>query len=274
MKRFIAFILIAGISTFSASCNQNPPTAAPKLDSAPKTTIPAAAPAGPVKLTGKVLETMDSGGYTYVLLENNNQKTWLAIPLSTITVGETMSFNPGSEMIDFTSKTLNRTFERIIFSPGLASAKADDTTAPAHATSSAAPVADPGEESIPPKAPGSSGASVAPVEKIEVARAMGSNAFTVAEIFQKGTELDKQKIVVRGKVVKVTPQVMKKNWIHLQDGTGSADTRSHDLVVTTTEMATVGDLVLVEGTVGCNRDFGFGYSYNLLIEDARLQKNK
>jgi hypothetical protein len=77
-----------------------------------------AAPAG-VSLSGKVAETMDSGGYTYVFLENNGQKTWVAIPQTKVTVGQQVTCQPGFEMKNFTSKTLNRTFASIIFSGGL-----------------------------------------------------------------------------------------------------------------------------------------------------------
>lgn len=69
-------------------------------------------------LSGKVAETMNSGGYTYVLLEKDGEKTWIAVPQMKITKGRTMSFKPGAEMENFKSKTLNRTFKRIVFSEG------------------------------------------------------------------------------------------------------------------------------------------------------------
>jgi hypothetical protein len=69
-------------------------------------------------LSGKVVETMDSGGYTYALLEKKGKKTWVAVPQMKITKGQNISFQPGMEMENFKSKTLNRTFEKIIFSAG------------------------------------------------------------------------------------------------------------------------------------------------------------
>ncbi len=69
-------------------------------------------------LSGKVIETMDSGGYTYVCLEKNGKKTWVAVPQMKVVKGKNMSFKLGTEMINFKSKTLNRTFDRIIFSEG------------------------------------------------------------------------------------------------------------------------------------------------------------
>ncbi len=69
-------------------------------------------------LSGKVTETMNSGGYTYVLLEKDGEKTWIAVPQMKVTKGQTLSFKPGTEMENFTSKTLNRTFKKIVFSEG------------------------------------------------------------------------------------------------------------------------------------------------------------
>lgn len=69
-------------------------------------------------LSGKVIETMDSGRYTYVCLEKNNKKTWVAVYKMKVVLGEDMSFKPGIEMVNFRSNTLNRTFDRIYFSEG------------------------------------------------------------------------------------------------------------------------------------------------------------
>jgi hypothetical protein len=69
-------------------------------------------------LSGKVVETMDSGRYTYVCLEKSDKKLWIAVPKMKVVVGQIMSFKPGLEMVNFESKTLNRTFDKIIFSQG------------------------------------------------------------------------------------------------------------------------------------------------------------
>ncbi len=69
-------------------------------------------------ISGKVVETMDSGGYTYALVEKNGNKTWVAVPRMKIVKGQDISFQSGAEMENFKSKTLNRTFDKIIFSGG------------------------------------------------------------------------------------------------------------------------------------------------------------
>lgn len=70
-------------------------------------------------LSGKVAETMDAGGYTYVSIENGGKKTWVAVPQTKVKVGQQVSCQPGMEMKNFTSKTLKRTFDSIIFSGGV-----------------------------------------------------------------------------------------------------------------------------------------------------------
>lgn len=84
-----------------------------------KKETPAPAAQAGISLSGKVAETMNSGGYTYVSIENNGQKTWVALPETKVKVGQQVSCQPGMEMKNFTSKTLKRTFESIIFSAGM-----------------------------------------------------------------------------------------------------------------------------------------------------------
>ena len=122
--------------------------------------------------------------------------------------------------------------------------------------------------------PGHAPINAKPVDlgKIKVAKASGPDAHTVAEINTKRVELKDKTVVVHAKVVKFTPDVLKKNWIHLRDGTGSDADYSNDVLVTTNEQAKVGDVVLVKGVVRNDKDFGAGYAYKVLIEDGVLQK--
>jgi len=91
----------------------------------------------------------------------------------------------------------------------------------------------------------------------------------VAEVFAEKDALGGQKVAVRGKVVKVNANIMGRNWLHVRDGSGAEGT--NDLTVTTPGFVPdVGDLVLVTGTVALNKDFGMGYSYDLIVEDAEV----
>ena len=91
---------------------------------------------------------------------------------------------------------------------------------------------------------------------------------TVADIFTKKAELSGKPVKIRGKVVKFSPEIMGKNWIHVQDGTGEAG--KNDLTVTTSSTAQIGDTVLITGTLATDKDFGYGYAYDVIIEDAEV----
>jgi hypothetical protein len=107
---------------------------------------------------------------------------------------------------------------------------------------------------------------------VKVTKATGADARTVAEIVAGRTGLKDKNVVVRAKVVKFTPGVMGKNWLHVRDGTGSATDGSNDLVVTTNDETAVGAVVLVKGVVRTDVNLGSGYSYAVLVGDATLGK--
>ena len=74
--------------------------------------------------------------------------------------------------------------------------------------------------------------------------------------------------MIRGKVVKYNAEIMGRNWLHIQDGTGAIG--GNDLLITSSDKAKVGDTVLIVGTVAINKDFGAGYKYRVLVEDAKV----
>ena len=199
-------------------------------------------------ISGKVVEAMEAGGYSYFALEKEGKKTWVAVTKCAGKVGDVMTFKQGSEMKNFKSKALDRTFESIIFSDGVAS--------PGVATQGSS------ESSAK-----SAKAVVGKVEKASVA-----NGYTVAELYEKSTMLNGKEVVVAGRVVKVSKQIMGKNWIHLQDGSGDAATGTNNLATTTQDLAVVGDLVIATGKLAKDKDFGGGYQYGIIIEETTLVK--
>jgi len=207
-------------------------------------------------LVGTVAETMNSGGYTYILLQTKSKMFWVAIAESKVTVGEDVVLAPGMEMVEFHSKSLNRTFDSIIFSEGLISQGGT-------ATDDAKPHK---------KTYGSSGAKPSIHKDIKVEKAEGDNSYTVSELFEKRKELDNKDIVLKGEVVKVTPRIMNKNWLHIQDGTGSAQDGTNDMVVTTMDLPSVGDTVTIKGVLFSDKDFGSGYKYNAIVEFGQVSK--
>lgn len=211
---------------------------------------------------GKVAETMNSGGYTYILLQTKTKMFWVAIAETKVDLGQDVVLAPGMEMIDFHSKSLDRTFGSIIFSEGLI------TQGGAVAEQGSAH----GSAGAQEKTLGSKGAKPAAKENIKSDKATGENSYTVAELFEKRKELDNQDIVLRGEVVKVTPQIMQKNWLHIQDGTGSAQDGNNDMVVTTMDLPSVGDTVTIKGVLFSDKDFGSGYRYDAIVEYGQVSE--
>ena len=197
-------------------------------------------------LSGVVLETQDVDGYTYVRLKTPEGETWAAVGKAPLKKGATVAIENTMVMKNFESKSLKKTFPTIVFGTLAGSAK---NTSDPHAGV----------------------AKVVDTAPIQVPKATGANARTVAEVVTKGAQLKDQQVQVRGKVVKFSPQIMGKNWIHLRDGSGSASDNSNDVLVTTSALAQVGDVVTVSGVVRVDKDFGAGYVYKVLIEEAKLQ---
>jgi hypothetical protein len=217
----------------------------------PATDLAAADAAGArPQTTGKVIETMDAGRYTYVQVAYGDEKVWAAAPHFEVGIGDSVVVPDGAPMRDHYSKTLDRTFDLVYFVPFIALVGEDG-------------------EALIPKGHGDV-PDAAPAVEFDLSgieRAEGGR--TVGQIFDEKASLAGQEVRVRGKVVKFTAGVMGKNWIHLQDGTAGAG-EANDLTVTSDGVAAVGNTVLVRGVVAIDRDFGFGYSYELIIEDADI----
>ena len=207
-------------------------------------------------LTGKVVETMNSGGYTYIDIEQDGKSTWAAVPTIQVKIGQEISVMPGFVMNNFKSKTLDRTFKSIVFSSGLAGLAKKKAPAsgimPSDKTHSMA---------VPDKK----------TEEIKVEKADGPNAYTVAELYAKRVELDTKSIVLKGKVVKVSMAIMGKNWIHIQDGSGSASDKTNDIIVTSQDAPEVGAVVTAKGTLHKDKDFGMGYFFAVIIEEGSIK---
>jgi hypothetical protein len=109
-------------------------------------------------------------------------------------------------------------------------------------------------------------------EPIKVEKAKGANAYAVSETYEKAGKLDKKAVVVRGKVVKVSKGIMGKNWVHLRDGSGDSVTGTNNLVITTQDDPKVGDVVTAKGILYKDKDFGAGYKYKVIVEEATVKR--
>ncbi len=233
--------------------------------------------AGPsLPIHGKAKEVLHGGGFTYVLIGGEKGDIWVAVPETTVAAGEPCVVAEGQVMENFPSKTLNRTFAQIIFSPGLEGKKAETGSGPHGAMPAtgggsfgAAMQKEDGASGMAETSPGS-GKAVVPFVDLKIAKATGANAFTVADLFAKGASLNGKKVKIKGQVVKFSPQIMGKNWLHLQDGTGDPLKNTHDLVVTSADKAQKGDVVTVEGVLAADKDFGSGYKYDVIVENVTI----
>ena len=235
-----------------SACSQD---SSPRRSDAPARSDTARAPARPSGISGKVTETMDSGGYTYVQVESDGETFWAAAPQFEVEVGQEVVVPDEMPMYNYHSSTLDRTFEMIYFAASI--------------TGGSGGMAGHGLPAGHPPIAGHGGAPASePVDVSGIERP--EDGKTVEELFAEKSELAGQQVLLRGKVVRFNSQIMGKNWVRVQDGTGDADAGTQNLTVTTDAVASVGDTVLVQGTVVVDKDFGFGYQYDLMIEDAEL----
>lgn len=120
---------------------------------------------------------------------------------------------------------------------------------------------------------GGGGEMKAPVssESVKVEKAKGKDAYTVSELYAQSGTLDKKTVTVRGKIVKVSKMILGKNWVHLRDGSGDAGKGTNNIVVTSREDPKVGDVVTARGTLYKDKDFGAGYKYKVIVEEATIK---
>jgi hypothetical protein len=254
-KRMISLLILAPTALLSGACSESetPAVEAPMVVLASVEAVPAAGQF----IAGEIVETMDAAGYTYVLVDTGDQKVWAAGPQTAVKVGDNVALANGMAMTDFHSQTLDRTFEVVYF---VGSINGGDGAA-------AAPQGSAIRQEIP--AHGTSPEKAAPQSTIDLSNIQKvSGGKTIAELFADAEELADQEVSVRGRVVKFNAGIMGRNWIHIQDGSGSEG--SNDLTVTTEDTAQLGDLVVIRGRLKTNQDFGHGYSYDLLLEQSEV----
>ncbi len=246
---------------------------------------------------GTVMETMNAGGYTYMLIKTAKEDIWVAIPGTDIVKkGQDVVCQPGMTMVNFKSPTLNRTFSTILFSAGLVEYNnKEEVSAPPvdMQKTGKAPEAPGGSEDnditsfaaalqqertrthinrkmsdMEAEVSGGSLAAIVPAKDISVEKAAGENSYTIEGCFSNRKELNNRTVRVRGKVVKVSKMIMGRNWVHLQDGSGNPMENTHNLVFTTQEAPEMNSIVTMEGTLHADRDFGAGYKYTAIVENA------
>jgi hypothetical protein len=240
-----ATLLVAACGAQSTEPEPEAATATPQVSQAAATG--AAAHSSATVLTGTVLETIDADPYTYVKVDTGDEQVWAAAPLCQVAAGDQVSVSTAMPMYDFHSNTLDRDFELIYFVSGLS---------------------DEQHPSMPPGHP-----AVATVDQTEVdLSGIGSveGSVTIGDLYARKAELAGRQVTIHARVVKLNLGIMGRNWIHIQDGTGDAEAGTNDLTVTSNQQARVGDTVTVTGKLTLDKDFGAGYRYQVIVEEATV----
>ena len=199
---------------------------------------------------GKVVETLNSGGYSYIKLVENKKEFWVAIKQTKVVKGETIEVVGQMWMNNFQSKTLKKTFDKILFAVKKGDNKAN--------------VKNPymSVDTMP---------SLAGIVKKSHTKPSYSKAvkLSVKELKVKKNELKDKAVRVSGEVVKVSLAVMKSDWVHVVDSNG-------DKIIFRSANASVkvGDKVTASGTLNTDVDYGYGYTYETIVVDSQFLVQK
>jgi len=217
-------------------------------------------PDQPEVITGSVVEAMDAASYTYVLVDTGDGEFWAASNRFEVEVGDRVTFPLETPMRDFHSESLDRDFPLIFF----VSYVAPEGEAP--------PVAGPQNMEMPPGHPPVDAGNANPQQGEMVMIEAPPNGVTIAGLWATRIDLAGSQVTVRGRVVKYNAGILGRNWFHIQDGSGDVADGTNDLTVTTEAAVALGDIVTATGTVAVDRDFGAGYTYTLMLEDAEVSR--
>lgn len=225
-------------------------------------TVPAAQSAGTVNsqggmstmFEGRVVDMIDAGRYVYIQVQTVEKKVWVAAPAFDGDIGDGVLVPPGVPVADFQSRKLGRKFDMIYFVGDIRRVgETDGVTAP-DVTSQDRMMHPPMDE-------------LAEIPAVDIGRVeKADGGYSVSEIIAGRDDLAGREVVLRARAVRFTSNIMGKNWLHVRDGSG--DEGANDLVVTTDAVVKAGDLLLIRGVVRVDQDFGFGFKYDVIIENA------
>lgn len=231
----IALALLAGCNNAKVKKTENKPASQEAVQATDMHTVVAK-------------DVIQTSGYTYLLLTEGGKEYWAAVSRFEAEKGKTYYYKTGMEMTNFKSKELNRVFESIQFIMEFGDQPIQEKKQAALTTK--------GRQSIEKV----DGIKVEPV----------SGGVKLSDIFAKPADFAGKKVKIRGQVVKFSPEIMNKNWVHLQDGTETNG--SFDLTVTTMEQVEPGTVVTFEGVIAVDKDFGYGYKYDVILEESSVVK--
>ncbi len=191
-----------------------------------------------------VQEVIHTNSYTYLRVSENKLEKWLAVPKMEAKLGGTYYYEGGMEMKDFQSKELGRNFESVYFLEKVATNPNETKKVAVTKTETVQPT----------------------IVKKNVTVETIEGGITIAELFENKEKYEGKIVRIKGEITKYNAAIMKRNWIHIQDGTDFNG--KFDLVATSSMEFKVGDIIVIEGKIAINKDFGYGYSYEVLMEES------
>jgi len=205
----------------------------------------------PNNIYGKVTDIINVTGYTYAEVDTGKKKVWAAGPTTPLEIGDMISFSKEMPMENYHSKSMEREFSVVYF---ISRFITDNETPVTNSAAIASPHGQIKQNQIAKPLKG--------IYKVE-----GGN--TIAEIYTYKNSLDGKTIRVRGQVTKFSAEIMGKNWLHVRDSS-----TLDDLTVTTDSAVAVDDVVIIEGKLELDKDYGYGYVYPVILEDAEIKKEE
>lgn len=193
------------------------------------------------KVTAIAEEVLHSGRYTYLKVSDGYRRYWIATASADIEPGNTISYHDGLLRVNFESQEFKRVFDTIYL---VNSVRLEGKNPVDQATPQKDPDAD---------------------TKNYISEIQGS--ISLDELFANRSEYDGKIVTVAGNVIKVNRNIMGMDWVHITDNSLN-DGRQEDLIITTNSSVLTGERVVFKGKISLNRDFGYGYSYDILMEEA------
>ena len=201
----------------------------------------------------EVAEVIHGDTYTYMKVKENMSERWVATGKTEASAGDVLYYGEALEMPNFHSKELDRTFDKIYFIDMVSDKPIE------HTHSGQMPMGSMGQ---------SPSGKVESEQKSSISLEKSGEEITIADIYANPKDFEGKEFEIRGVVTKVNKEIMGKNWVHLQDGTSNDG--SFDLTVTTQALPEVNDEVTFKGSLTLEKDFGAGYYYDVIMEDAVL----
>ncbi len=192
-------------------------------------------------------EVLNTERYTYLKAREGAEEFWVAVPRQEIKVGNTYYYRGGLKKTNFYSQEFDRNFDLVYLVSNIMDAQ-NHPGSQTDVETNASP------EAMKPEATATS----APAPK---------DAIKLSDLLGHPEKYQNKKVTVSGQLVKANYQIMGKNWYHLQDGSQFSGKKA-DLTITSQQEAQLGERLSFQGTIYLKKDFGAGYKYDLIMEEA------